>query len=485
MEISSKDSINELKKNTLTTCRELYQQMVHDIILERIVNKGLLDKGTTDKDFLIKLIRLNSNLSLMIIEACIIFRADLVASDVSEKRFLLKRMVMTIHEGYKYIFGFTKKETFCERFLMTMKPQNEEVVKCIEKARKQYIQKYGNNFFKSLRDVAKHYSYDSLEFYNCVKSLSERSVGDMFCCFMAFSQPLFSLTINELQEKTGLWLMAVNLQNIETEKIESFFDDKLMSQVDHSISKYGGFIDRINSTSIKSMKLFEDLQISSDNSIRPFLSDNVGTHIFYIVMDILCALKAFANSDEYYEQSMHLAYLRLSIHEGFKKLYGFNDTDKDKSFWTRFKEDYSDVLNSMDTDIKNLEINLERLKKYDYVSSEEVVIFTHFGELKRQIIPYEIVLNFFKKNKETKNFAIILDVIKVLNGMLPIITRLMDENAKLVDFRTRKNIDEWKKKFDDLFDKILSLASSDYQDNLKKMRNNIAFNLETLKDLMA
>ena len=47
MEISSKDSINELKNNMLTTCRELYQQIVHDIILERIVNKGLLDKGTT------------------------------------------------------------------------------------------------------------------------------------------------------------------------------------------------------------------------------------------------------------------------------------------------------------------------------------------------------------------------------------------------------------------------------------------------------
>jgi hypothetical protein len=485
MKEATKETIKKLEDNMLDTGQDLYYQIIQDYMLETATQKGRLDKDVSDKELFIKLIRFNSNLSLMIMEACSIFRAELIADNSFEKRFLLKRLIMIIHEGYKYIFGFSKKKTFGEQFLSSMMSQNEEAVKSIEKAQNKYLQQYGNNTIKILRDVAKHYSYDSLEFYYCIKDLNERDVSDMYCSFMAFSQPLFSLSIKKLREEAGLWYLAIKLQELEVQKIRSFIDEELLNQFNHSISKYGSIIDSINSKSINASKVLEQFDIDSNNKdLKPFLSDNVSMHIFYTIMDVLCALKAFANSVEYYEQSLNLAYLRLSIHEGFKKLYGFNNNDRKKSFWTRLKNDFSEVLPEMNSEINAIEINLNRLMAYDYVTNENVVIFTHFGETKHQNIPYDVVLNFFGNNKEEKNFAIILDIIRVFNSILPLVSRLMEENVRLSNERTRKDIEAWKMKFDDLFNKMRSSVTSDNQGKIEEMRRKLKGNLTDLSNLL-
>lgn len=485
MKAATKESIKKLEDNMLATGQDLYYQIIQDYILETAAQKGWLDKYVSDKENFAKLIRFNSNLSLMIMEACAIFRAELIADNAFEKRFLLKRLIMIIHEGYKYVFGFSKKKAFGEQFLLVMKSQNEIAVNSIEEARNNYLQKYGNNTLKTLRDIAKHYSYDSLEFYYCIKDLNERDVSDMFCCFMAFSQPLFSLSIKELQKESDLWFWAVKLQKLEVKKIRSFIDEELLNQFNHSISKYGSIIDSINLKSINASKVLEQYDIDSNNKdLRPFLSDNVSMHVFYTIMDVLCALKAFANSVEYYEQSLNLAYLRLSIHEGFKKLYGFNNNDRKKSFWTRLKNDFSEVLPEMNSEIKDIEINLNRLMAYDYVTSENVVIFTHFGETKHQNIPYDVLLNFFGNNKKEKNFAIILDVIRVFNSIVPLVSRLMEENARLINERTKKDIKEWKRKFDNLFNMMQSSVIPENQVEIEEMRQKVKGNLQDLSNLL-
>lgn len=207
-------------------------------------------------------------------------------------------------------------------------------------------------------------------------------------------------------------------------------------------------------------------------------------HIFYTIMDVLCALKAFANSVEYYEQSLNLAYLRLSIHEGFKKLYGFNEKDKELSFWAKLKCDFSEVLPTINSEIIGMEINLNRLNAYDYVTSENIVIFTHFGESKHQNIPYDVVLNFFGNNKKEKNFAIILDVIRVINSILPLVSRLMEENVRLSNERTRKDIEAWKMKFDDLFNKMQSSVIPENQVEIEEMRQKVKGNLQDISNLL-
>ena len=158
MKSASKESIKILEDNMLATGHDLYYQIIQDYMLETTAQKGWLDKYVSDKENFVKLIRFNSNLSLMIMEACAIYRAELIADNAFEKRFLLKRLIMIIHDGYKYIFGLSKKKAFGEQFLLAMKSQNENAVNSIEEARNNYLQKYGNNTLKTLRDSCLKYN---------------------------------------------------------------------------------------------------------------------------------------------------------------------------------------------------------------------------------------------------------------------------------------------------------------------------------------
>ena len=138
----------------------------------------------------------------------------------------------------------------------------------------------------------------------------------------------------------------------------------------------------------------------------------------------------------------------------------------------------------MNSEIKDIEINLNRLMAYDYVTSENVVIFTHFGETKHQNIPYDVLLNFFGNNKKEKNFAIILDVIRVFNSIVPLVSRLMEENARLINERTKKDIKEWKRKFDNLFNMMQSSVIPENQVEIEEMRQKVKGNLQDLSNLL-
>lgn len=96
MKEATKETIKKLEDNMLDTGQDLYYQIIQDYMLETATQKGRLDKDVSDKELFIKLIRFNSNLSLMIMEACSIFRAELIADNSFEKRFLLKRLIMII-----------------------------------------------------------------------------------------------------------------------------------------------------------------------------------------------------------------------------------------------------------------------------------------------------------------------------------------------------------------------------------------------------
>jgi flagellar hook-basal body complex protein FliE len=94
---------------------------------------------------------------------------------------------------------------------------------------------------------------------------------------------------------------------------------------------------------------------------------------------------------------------------------------------------------------------LQKLSSSEYVSSEEVVIFTHYGENKHHNIPFSVI-TFFFRNTRPQNFSTLIEVIKTLNSILPLVSELMENENQ------RKN-EEINRKFEEMHTNIIDSIS--------------------------
>lgn len=349
---------------------------------------------------------------------------------------------MICHEGYKYLFGFKENATTTAiRFLDAHSADYQEWINCINEAHKKYLQDFGTEEMKQLRDVAKHYSTDSMEFFNCVKNLDEETVAKMIASFMAFAQPLYHLTLLYLKNELGITFLLAGVERPPFLSIPQFKDLYLSRVVDQNIEKFGDLILKMDKIGNQGTMVLRRLGADSvKKELKPYLDDNLATHIFYVDMDILCAYKAFSQAENFHEQALSLAYLRLSVHEGIKKLYGFGNKHVG-SYWYRLKEDFSDVIASCSLNIEELEQRLDTLSQMDYVHDENVAIFTHFGEDKHKNIPFEVI-RYFEEETNALFYKVITIVINTLTSILPVVTSLMEQENAFLKAKNDQMIDD-------------------------------------------
>ena len=349
---------------------------------------------------------------------------------------------MICHEGYKYLFGFKENATITAiRFLDAHSADYQEWINCINEAHKKYLQDFGTEEMKQLRDVAKHYSTDSMEFFNCVKNLDEETVAKMIASFMAFAQPLYHLTLLYLKNELGITFLLAGVERPPFLSIPQFKDLYLSRVVDQNIEKFGDLILKMDKIGNQGTMVLRRLGADSvKKELKPYLDDNLATHIFYVDMDILCAYKAFSQAENFHEQALSLAYLRLSVHEGIKKLYGFGNKHVG-SYWYRLKEDFSDVIASCSLNIEELEQRLDTLSQMDYVHDENVAIFTHFGEDKHKNIPFEVI-RYFEEETNALFYKVITIVINTLTSILPVVTSLMEQENAFLKAKNDQMIDD-------------------------------------------
>lgn len=438
---ASEETRTSLIDNMSETAKMMYHEIYRDIRLADGIDKNAT-KGFDQDSEVYEVLKLNSNLALMLMELCVILSEEMSRQNVVERRFLLRRCVMICHEGYKYLFGFKENATTTAiRFLDAHSADYQEWINCINEAHKKYLQDFGTEEMKQLRDVAKHYSTDSMEFFNCVKNLDEETVAKMIASFMAFAQPLYHLTLLYLKNELGITFLLAGVERPPFLSIPQFKDLYLSRVVDQNIEKFGDLILKMDKIGNQGTMVLRRLGADSvKKELKPYLDDNLATHIFYVDMDILCAYKAFSQAENFHEQALSLAYLRLSVHEGIKKLYGFGNKHVG-SYWYRLKEDFSDVIASCSLNIEELEQRLDTLSQMDYVHDENVAIFTHFGEDKHKNIPFEVI-RYFEEETNALFYKVITIVINTLTSILPVVTSLMEQENAFLKAKNDQMIDD-------------------------------------------
>ena len=127
---------------------------------------------------------------------------------------------------------------------------------------------------------------------------------------------------------------------------------------------------------------------------------DVGIFTSYTFCDCVALLKHFVLSSNTYDKSLFRGKLKVLLNEGFKSLYGFNDKQREKSYYIKlgdiinhfpdFKSEYNSILLRLKQlseqstwwkDERNIEVHLDMTQLYksrhEEINESKVVMEAH------------------------------------------------------------------------------------------------------------
>ena len=173
-------------------------------------------------------------------------------------------------------------------------------------------------------------------------------------------------------------------------------------------------------------------------------------HILYVYLDAVSAFRAFMGSESFAEIRQNLAYMILLSHEGFKKLYGFDETKRQGSYWHRAVKDFlaKNGGGELMEEVSRIESVMDRLADSDILKDEDMVVaYTHVGTIKKRGIESSFaVLDYFRQPITPMDMEPLLEFLKVMNDIVRLYSKVMglesekmknDTNATLRDFMNK------------------------------------------------
>ena len=474
--------IERMKDTFKLTLESSYHELYVDMVLMEGFNQGLMDSITNlDKEYIGKVLRVHANVCYANLCLCVQMRASLKAPLNVEKQYIIRRSVVTAHEMYKYLYGFNGKQTLWLDIESQLRQSYPERCAEIADNADKYLNEYAQDEDGDTRDVAKHYSNNPEEFFERMSNVSERSESDRIAALMGFLQPIHTLLVEELRNKLGLhylllWKEPMPKQTftavgmIEGEKLETFKQGLL-----HYDKIVHGFFRQISA--VKKIAGQYNWDVNQMPEWAFMVKDNMVAHILYIYLDLTATFLAFTRSDTFAEYQQNLAYLFLSAHEGFKKLYGFGEKSRDKSFWYRSVKAESVKLGdeSLSEEVKAIEERLDRLSQSDYLKDEDMaVVFSHIETNKKAKKENAIlVLDYFRKPVSQENLKDLSDFLFIMNDIVRLVNKVLSLQSAESNRRLQEKLDSFRQ----MFDKIDSMIA----ENVKDAEQIEGFNESTKK----
>lgn len=421
------EQIEKMKETLMLTLESSYHELYVDMVLMEGLNRGFVDNiENLDKDYIDKVLRVHSNVCYANLCLCVQMRASLKATLGVEKQYVIRRSVVTAHEIYKYLYGFTGRPTLWSVIESRLQQTYPEMCKEIADAADKYMKGFAQEEDGNTRDIAKHYSNDTEEFFEQMSFVNERRETDRILALMKYLQPIHLLLVEELRNQLGLvylvlWNIPMPKQEFEVSRV---IKHKRMDDLKYGLAHYDGIVNglyrRIRVS--KEIASQHNIDISHINDWSFMVNDNILVHILYIFLDITSTYLAILHSETYVEFQQNLAYMFLSAHEGFKKLYGFIPEKRNNSFWYRSVkaelEEQGD--NTLSDEVKEIEERLNQLSKSDYLKDDEMaVVFSHFETNKKTGKENAVlVLDYFRKPENQEHLKVLTDFLFVLNDIV-------------------------------------------------------------------
>ena len=478
---ASQESLDRLCDNMKQTAVDVYKQQYVDMVLNEANGKGVLDSviNQEDREYLGDLIKIHANICSAILCLCVQCRASVKSTLGVEKQYNIRRSVVTAHEMYKYLYGFTNKLTPWKKLEHKLKNKYPNEIDLIDETAKKYLEKFAHESDNTLRDIAKHFSNKPEEFFSNMIGVNERSETDRVTALLAFLQPIHSLLTKELEGILGTLYTVVYAQTmpLQSFNVLNVCNQDVISKLREGIKRYSGVVNNVMAQveAVEKANAQFNLQMKENPEWKNYMDNNIGLHVMYIYVDAATTFNAFLNSETYVEYQQNLAYLILSAHEGFKKLYGYDAAKRDQSYWGRAIK--SCLMNcgdeQLEIEVENVESRLETLSKSELLQDEDyVVAFTHVGYSNRHKKESSFaVLDYFRRPFSQDDLKPLIEFLYVINDIVRLYGEVLEIENKQLNKRTEERVIDLLDKLDE-FDKVMG-QHTDNPEQLEKLKTTI------------
>jgi len=387
-------------------------------------------------------------------------RADFRSTSNSEKRCNLKYLNAITIEGYSYLFGFGKDKR--NAFWNIIKNLAEQIndnefiadVDGIEQRAKKFENIFAQREDKDKRNLTIHYDSDPIKVYNYLSQISEdketRRTGD----FLKILDDI-TIFINKYIQKFQIPLIcSTNNFDIDIwEKIYFFpVNNKLFNELDEKLIYFAEQLDSIVAQ-CKIPKLVQE-KLSLDNTFSAGFEPLIqtiypGIHVFFIYLDLASAVRAYLSSESYLEKHLNLRRINVVIYEGFKHLYGYNNSDYLQSFWHKnISKILKDSTNTTQLDkLANIEHDLKVFSSENDINNaqlRECSIHYRYKERDNVITLFHALIKsnpWIEMNKSLKILNILPKLLRLITDSVSFKYNLEQEKIQLSNNKTLTQID--------------------------------------------
>jgi hypothetical protein len=411
-----------------------------------------------------ELIKLNISLLLISMDLSTFLRANFKSASPTEKRFNLKYVNVITYEGFNYFFGLrNNKENALWSLLMKEAKQidnkvlNDDILKvtaCADEFENKYLQSSDLNS----RNLSVHYDKNPILVYYDIVKLNEEDETKRAIAFLAILESLSFFIrkyFKQNEETLSKHLKSQEPYDLSIREIINSFQDKtgkLSTTLNDKIISFGQCLDKIISSCNKQKFIADKLELKDDfsnlfNSIIESIYP--GLHLHFIYLDLACTIKAYLNSEYYFEKQMNLRRIRIVLYEGFKKIYGFTSNQEINSFWR--KNIYNILYNSSDFTITSklttTENNLKQLREYsDLKDDKKRECSVHYRYKKSDnIIPifHQLIDSnpIIEMDKALHMLNLLPTIIELNEISFQEVYKSVSDNISLSNSKTRETID--------------------------------------------
>ena len=420
-----------------------------------------------DKEYAKKIVTLHANISDSLICLSVMLLCNFRTEEPIEKKFLLRRVVVVCHELYKYLYGFTKSQTDWEKIVPEFEKKYPEKCDSLKKQGEKYLKKYGQAEDRMLRNVSNHYSDNPFEFFKYISTIDEKGITDRALLMLAIAQTLNLLLYKELGDMLPKVDSAGPLPiSLGECQFRDDFNDKLTEAARHHLNHRKEIV-RTQVQRLKKCEAFASqhgIDMTRDERWRLLKDDNIGLHVMYLQLDSMVLTLAMSRAESALEEKMILAYMVASMHEGFKKIYGFAEGGREKSLWYRYAVSRQERITDykLKSDISLVSGVLDAFSKRDYLNNSTVALFlSHVGYVKDlNGDTSNAMADYLLKDDHREEMAGVIKILSFLNVLVEVSGKLLSYENDVMSEEKKREMERHLNEIDEIERKALLRISS-------------------------
>lgn len=461
--------IERIKASVKGALAQVYLNLMLDCAFRKALSvpdavSALSDQG---KEYVKKIVTLHANISDSLICLSVMLLCNFRTEEPIEKKFLLRRVVVVCHELYKYLYGFTKSQTDWEKIVPEFEKKYPEECDSLKKKGEKYLKKYGQAEDRMLRNVSNHYSDNPFEFFKYISTINEKGITDRALLMLAIAQTLNLLLYKELGDllpkvdSTGP--LPISLGDCQ---FRDDFNNKLAEAARHHLNHRKEIV-RTQVQRLKKCEAFASQHghdMTKDERWRLLKDDNIGLHVMYLQLDSMVLTLAMSRAESALEEKMILAYMEASMHEGFKKIYGFAEGGSEKSLWYRYAVSRQDRItdSKLKSKISLVSGVLDAFSKRDYLNNPTVALFlSHVGYVKDlNGDTSNAMADYLLKDDHREEMAGVIKILSFLNMLVEVSGKLLSYENDVMSEEKKRELERHLNEIDVLMRKAMLRISS-------------------------